>query len=185
MIISICGDPGSGKTSVTKILSERLGMPWYSMGDLRGKIARDRGITIDELNRIGETDKSTDTAVDDLQKRMGEEEDGFVIEGRLSWHFIPKSFKVFLHCEPAEAARRIFLQQRNREGGREDERRYASEADVMEEMRKRVESDARRYEKHYGVRLGDMSNFDLVLDTTGHASPEETAEQILKAVGKG
>ena len=65
MIISIGGVPGSGKTSVAKILGQRLSMAFYSMGGLRAKMATERGLTIDELNALGEKDRTTDTSVDD------------------------------------------------------------------------------------------------------------------------
>jgi cytidylate kinase len=184
MIISICGDPGSGKTSVAKLLSKGLGLPWYSMGDLRGKIASDRGITIDELNRLGIDDPSSDRAVDDLQKTMGETDDDFIIEGRLSWHFIPRSFKVLLRCRPDEAARRIFLAKQNREQGREDERQYESVEEVKTELLNRVASDAERYLKHYGIKMGVESDFDLVLDTTEHPSPDITTREIIAEAKK-
>ncbi|MBU0540313.1 AAA family ATPase, partial [Patescibacteria group bacterium] len=67
MIITISGVPGSGKTTVAKILAERLGMKFYSMGDLRGKMATERGLTIDELNKLGETEAFTDNDVDTYQ----------------------------------------------------------------------------------------------------------------------
>ena len=54
MIITISGKPGAGKTTVGKAVAARLGLEFYSMGDLRGKMASDRGLTIDELSkRIG------------------------------------------------------------------------------------------------------------------------------------
>jgi cytidylate kinase len=181
MIITISGVPGSGKTTVGKLVAERLGMPFYSVGALRGKMALDRGITLDELNRIGEDDGTTDASVDDYQKELGKTEDNFVIEGRLSWHFIPQSFKVFLDCDPHEAARRIFNARRT-ESGREDEPQYASEEEVAREIKVRIASDARRYRKYYDVDALDRSVYDLVLDTTGSAGPDAIVEQILERV---
>ncbi|TAL20049.1 hypothetical protein EPN90_01745 [Patescibacteria group bacterium] len=181
MIISIAGDPGSGKTSVARLLSGRLGWPWYSMGDLRGKMALERGLTIDELNQLGETDPATDTAVDDYARRLGETDNNFVIEGRLAWHFIPHSFKVFLSCEHKEAGRRVYGAKK-RDPSRRDEPAYSSPEEAEREIKKRIESDARRYLKHYGVVFNDQKNFDLVIDTTAHKKPEQTVEKILAAL---
>ena len=44
MIITISGWPGSGKTSVGKLLSKKLGYQFYSMGDLRGKVALEKNL---------------------------------------------------------------------------------------------------------------------------------------------
>ncbi len=179
MIITISGVPGSGKTSVAKIIAKRLGMNFYSMGGLRGKMALERGITIDELNKIGETDKTTDASVDDYQRELGIKEDNFVIEGRLSWHFIPHSVKIFLSCDPKEAARRIFSARQKSSEGRGDEPLYASAEDAEKEIKKRTASDVLRYEKYYGVDYRDPSHYDMAIDTTAMTGPEETAETIL------
>lgn len=182
MIITISGMPGSGKTSAAKLIAERLGMPFYSVGGLRGKMALDRGITIDELNKLGESDRSTDALADDYQRELGAKEDHFVIEGRLSWYFIPHSIKIFLTCDSAEAAHRIFLARRQASEGRGDEPLYATEADAAAQISQRIASDVRRYQTHYGLDYQDPSHYDLVIDTTHFQNATETAEAILAAI---
>ena len=174
MIITISGVPGSGKTSVGKILAERLGVPFYSVGGLRGKMAMDQGLTLDELNAKGETDKTTDTSVDDYQKELGEKEKDFVIEGRLSWHFIPHSFKVFLDCEPREATRRIM----GSKSERPDEILPADLEQARLWLEKRKASDMLRYRNFYGLDYTDKGNYDLFLDTTPLESAQETADLV-------
>jgi len=174
MIITISGVPGSGKTSVGKILAERLGMPFYSVGKMRGKLAMERGLTLDELNALGEKDKTTDTGVDDYQRELGQKQDNFVIEGRLSWYFIPHSFKIYLDCEPAEAARRILASQAERP----DEKLPPTVEKTRQWLDKRLASDKRRYAAIYGVDYQDQKNYDLVLNTTDSKNPEETADRL-------
>jgi cytidylate kinase len=175
MIITISGVPGSGKTTVGKIIAQKLGMPFYSVGGLRGKMALERGLTIDELNKLGETDRMTDTQVDEYQKELGTKEDGFVIEGRLSWHFIPHSFKIFLDCEPEEAAHRILASRDERP----DEELPADTESMELRIEARLASDQRRYQDIYGLDYRDKRHYDLVLDTSSLKSAEETAERIL------
>lgn len=183
MIISISGVPGSGKTSTGKILAERLGMKFYSVGGLRGKMALERGLTIDGLNKLGEKEAFTDKSVDDYQKELGQKEDNFVIEGRLSWHFVPHSFKIFLDCDPNEAARRVFEARRSKSGPkRNDEPEYKSAEDARRELDERMASDKIRYAKYYGVDYRDPGHYDLVLDTTALKGPEETADMIFNAL---
>lgn len=179
MILSLAGDPGSGKTSVAKILGERLGYRWYSMGDLRGKMAIERGMTLEEFNTMGETDASTDTIVDDYQKKLGETEDNFIIDGKLGWHFIPHSFKLFLSCDLNEAARRIFAAHLAKDGSRTDEKAAETVEEVRASLDRRIASDATRYQKHYGLIVRDKSQYDFVFDTTHCSGPQETAEKIL------
>lgn len=181
MIITLSGLPGSGKTTIAAMLAERLGVPWYSMGDLRGKMAQERGITIDQLNAIGESEAFTDKEVDDYQAKLGKSGDPFVIDGRLSWHFIPHAFKAFLSVEPAEGARRVFQAQQAH--AREDEREYASQGEAEAALRARNESDRRRYEKYYGVDPFKRDNYDLWIDTSA-LTPQQIVEAILEAVEK-
>lgn len=180
MIISIAGTPGSGKTSAAKIVAARLGFPFYSIGALRGKMAKDRGMTIDELNALGETESFTDAEVDEYQKSLGIKEDNFVIEGRLAWLFIPHSFKVFLACDPDEAAKRVFQSRKNPKEDRSDEPLYTDPASAKSEIEKRTESDNRRYQKYYGVQYQDPSHYDLVINTTDLSGPNITAGLILE-----
>lgn len=181
MIVSIGGVPGSGKTSAARILAEQLRMPYHSVGGLRAQLAHKRGITLDALNALGETDKTTDSDVDDLQRRLGETEDNFVIEGRLGWYFIPHSIKIFLTCDLDESAKRIFAA-RHATDERSDEPAYAHIEETKQAIEARMASDARRYEKWYGVNYLDPSHYDVIIDTTTSTGPERTAEQILAAL---
>ena len=90
MIITISGAPGSGKTTVARLLAKKLGYRHYSIGDLRGEIALRKGITIDELNKLGEKDPSSDREVDEYLESLGKKEDNLVIDCRMGFHFIPQ-----------------------------------------------------------------------------------------------
>lgn len=177
MILSITGLPGSGKTTIVKLLSQKLEVPWYSVGDLRGKMAKERGMTIDELNRMGETEAFTDKDVDDYQKTLGESNESFVIDGRLSWYFIPTSYKIFLRVDPDVAAERIFTA--SQKGERTDEPLYASIEEAKQFIENRIASDVRRYQKYYGVDFLDHKNYDLVIDTS-LMTPEEVVNRVIE-----
>jgi len=179
MIVTISGMPGSGKSTVGRILARRLGYRFFSAGDFRGRIALSRGITIDELNEIGRKERWTDEQVDSETKRLGETVEDLVVDGWIAFHFIPRSLKVFLDVDPGTGARRICKDQRP------DERRVSSEKEALAMLRKRVVETVRRYRRHYGVDITDRRNYDLVIDTTG-IGPEEAARRIENAViGKG
>jgi len=182
MIITISGVPGSGKTSVAKIIAGKLGVPFYSAGAIRGQMALDRGLTLDELNELGEREAFTDHDVDEYQRKLGESGEEFVIEGRLSWHFIPKAFKIFLDCDLNEAAKRVFSARTLPGENRDDERMYADVEDTKAALATRMDSDDRRYRKYYSLDYRDPANFDLVLDTTTLPSPEATAEKVMEAL---
>lgn len=172
MIITVSGLPGSGKSTVAKRLAQELGYRFFSMGDLRGKAALERGLTIDQFNALPE---NTDEIVDAYQKKLGETEDNLVIDGRISWHFIPTSFKVFLDVDPQVGAERIFAGKRG--ANRADEPEYVDVAHVRDTLAARVASDTERYKKHYGIDFADRSVYDLVIDTS-RQTPDETAAAV-------
>lgn len=174
MIITISGLPGSGKSTVGKRLAKQLGYRFYSMGDLRGKMAMERGMSIDQLNKLGESEVWTDQEADEYQKKLAQTEDNFVIDGRLSWHFIPQSFKVFLTVDVEEGARRIFKRQRP------DEPPVTSVQEMAAQIRARIASDNTRYQKWYGVQFNDPKNYDVVINTTRGGQKQVVKEIVAR-----
>jgi len=120
----------------------------------------ERGMTIDELNEIGKKESWTDKEVDEFQKKLGKKEDQFIIEGWLSFYFIPHSFKVFLDVNPEAAEKRIFKNQRP------DEEPQESAREVLKMVKKRMAESQKRYKKYYGVDCFYEECYDLVINTT-------------------
>lgn len=174
MIVTISGRAGSGKSTVAKLLSQKLGYAHYSIGDLRRHIAHERGMSLEAYNALGERDRSTDRDPDEYQKRLGREQDNFVIDGRLSFHFIPHSLKVFLDARLEVRAERVFRDERKAE-------HFHSLEDAKRALLERERSDAHRYQSYYGLDCNDHQHYDLVIDTS--AIPvEEVVERILAFV---
>ena len=172
MIITITGTPGSGKTSVGKVLAERLKYDHVSMGDIRGEIAKRHGITIDELNAIGSREPWTDKEPDEDLRTMGKERDNLVIDTRTGFFFIPHSFKIFLSCDINIAAKRIFKDQR------EDEKKHDTVQGVKDMITQRMDDDRTRFKKWYDIDVNEMSHYDYVLDST-KLTVDETADIIM------
>lgn len=177
MIITLSGKAGSGKTTIGREVAKRLGYKFYSMGDLRGEIAQRRGITIDELNKIGEKEDWTDKEVDDYQEKLGKKEDNFVVDGWTSFHFIPHSVKIFLDVDLDLAAERIFKNQRP------DEKKANSVEEVKKTISNRMKESNERYKKYYSIDIYDLSNYDVVIDSTG-MSVEEEIDAVLDYIKK-
>ncbi len=171
MIITISGTAGAGKSTVAKEVAKRLDLKHYSNGDFMREIAQKKGVTVLELNKIAETDKSIDKELDDRLVKLGKEENNFVIDSRLGFHFIPSSFKVFLDAGIHERATRVFGDQR----GTEDN---ITLHDTKDKMIEREKSESVRYSQLYGVNHLDYDNYDLVVDTT-HMTVKEVVEKVL------
>ncbi len=175
MIITLSGMPGSGKNTVAGILAKKLGFKHFSVGDLRGKMAIERGLTLDEFNVLGEKKDFTDKDVDEHQTELGKKEDDFIIDGRLSWYFIPNSIKVYLDIELKEGAKRIVKTKRP------DEKEYKTTGEALKVINLRVASDRKRYKKWYDIDCYDQKHYDLIVDTT-NLTPEQVANKILEHI---
>lgn len=176
MIITLSGYAGSGKSTVGNLLAEQLNYERYSMGDLFGKMAQEKGMTIEEFNALSETRDDIDKEIDDYATKLGKEEDNFILDGWIAWNFIPQGLNVFLTVDEDEAAKRILSHAK--EGGRADEPEYETVEDVKTAVQTRVASHASRFMEYYGIKWDDLDKMDLVIDTTS-IPPEEVVRQII------
>lgn len=188
MIITISGTSGSGKSTVAKILQEKLSAERIYVGGIRRDIARQKGMTLAELNVYAQTHPETDVDVDEkaaAEARLLEKKSKIVIvEGRSQFHFLPESVKVFIKVEPKVGAQRIWNDlQRKATRQERNEGNITSLTETERSLEEREESDARRFRKYYGINPRDESNYDLILDSTKQ-SAEEIAQKILKFVKK-
>ena len=181
MILTISGLSGSGKSTLAKNLAKELGLKHYSAGGLLREISEKRGLTLMQLHDLMEKDKSIDLELDKKTAELGKKEDNFVIDGRVAWHFIPNSVKIFVKIDLRTAAERIFEDIKKGKEERQHEQEHKSLEQTMEKMKQRNEMNGRRYEKLYGINYLDEKNYDLVLDTT-KASREETLERALEKI---
>jgi CMP/dCMP kinase len=176
MIISINGPAGSGKSTVAKKLADILGWPFYNMGGIRRQKAKERGMTLMEYNKLGETDPSTDFEVDEYLQTLAQNEDNFIIDSRTAWHFIPNSVKIYIDVDEREAANRVFKELQENQARNEDSGLKSVE-DVLASQQERKKCDIARYEKYYGIDMYDMANYDFVIDSTNL-----TREQVFNNV---
>jgi cytidylate kinase len=91
MKITITGKPGSGKSTVAGILAQKLNCKYCSIGDLRGEIAQEHGLTIDELNEIGKKESWVHKKADEKTIEIGKTKENYIVEGWIAYHFIPHS----------------------------------------------------------------------------------------------
>lgn len=178
MIITIGGQAGSGKSTVGRIVAEKLGYRYYSIGDMRREMASKRGMTLGEFNKMGEKEEFTDKEVDDFQRELGKKGDNLVINGRTSYYFIPDSFKVYLKADIEKRAERVLG-----DSGRKGEE-YKNIEEVKEKLKERDGCDLKRYLKFYGIDPSDESSYDLVVDTSG-ITAEQVAGLILDFLRRG
>jgi len=171
-IITITGDLGSGKSTVSEILCKRLGYSYIYTGKIQREIAERYDMTTLELNRYSETHPEIDAEIDATFLALGEQSD-LVVDSRMAWHFIPNSFKVYLATDLMVAAQRI-----SGDMARKNEK-YVTLEDAAAQIQARKISENKRYLDLYGVDCADFANFDLIVNTSDF-SPEEVADIIIR-----
>ncbi len=177
MNITITGNLGSGKSSIAKILKER-GYEIFSTGQIFRQLAMDKGLSVEEFNKqvneaASKGDRSVDKMIDDTTTKIGEEKDMIVFDSRLAWHFAPRSFKVFVITDIDEASRRVY-----NDSVRANSESYNSQEECRKALINRQRLETVRYKEIYGIDYYDMSNYNLVIEST-NAAPIELAGEIL------
>jgi len=172
--ITITGDLGSGKSLAARMLMEATGFTLYSTGKIQREIAHQHGMSTLDLNRYAETHPEIDSEIDGYSIKLGRSDESLIVDSRLAWFFIPASFKIYLAVDVAVAAQRIYG-----DTGRQSEA-YSDLAAAREQILARKSSENKRFLERYGADCTDMSQYDLVLDTSA-LTPEQVLARILDA----
>ena len=155
MRITISGLPGSGTTTVAKLLSEELSVELISAGEMFRQIAKEKKLQLEHFNKLAETDDDFDRQIDERQGEDAMKRENVIVEGRLSGFFVPDAdLKIWLKAPAEIRARRIAA----REGIAYEE--------ALSAMKKRECSENNRYEQYYGINLNDLFIYDLMIDSS-------------------
>jgi cytidylate kinase len=166
--IAISGKSGCGNTTVSRLVAAQLGFRVvnYTFKDL----AKDKGMTFDEICLLAETDSQYDLTIDRMQVQLARE-GGCVLGSRLAiWLLRETAFTVYLQAALEVRAARIA-------------KREGKELSVaMGETKERDRRDHDRYARLYGYDVNDFGFAVLVVDAG--RSPDEIAREIVtRAVG--
>ena len=170
--ITISGTPGSGKSTVTKLLGEKFGLKCVYSGEIFRNLAKKYKMPLAEFGRFCEKNEKIDKELDDQQLKHLKKGD-VIVEGRIAgWiaylNNIP-TVKVLLNADIATRAKRIV----NREKGDVKKRK--------QEILQRERSEATRYKNYYNIDLKDTSIYDIVIDTSDK-TPDEIVDIILQEI---
>ncbi|HPE88362.1 MAG TPA: cytidylate kinase family protein [Spirochaetia bacterium] len=169
-IIAISGKSGCGNSTVSRLVTERLGRQlvnytFHTMAD-------EMGVPFAKLLEMAKADPSYDRRLDERQVEMAHRGD-CVIGSRLAiWLVRDAELKVYLLASSDVRARRI----QQREGG--------EYADVLAFTKRRDESDRERYLSIYGIDNDRYDFADLVINTE-RLSAERIADVVIAAIGRG
>ncbi len=176
-IITIGGMIGSGKSTVARILAEKLGYQHFSGGDYMRMMAQEREVSFEELHKMAEEDPTIDQEIDRRQQEFFAQHDHIVVDSRLGFYWVPEAFHVILTLDPEVAAKRVFADMQN------NPLRSTEKTVTIEDAKKAIEARATsnqiRYQKLYGIEnYCDTKHFDFIIDTE-HINQEKVAQKII------
>ena len=179
MNITITGRPCSGKSTIAKLIAEKHNFKRIGVGDIFKEEAKKRNMSAEEFNAYCMKDPSFDFFIDNQTRKLGEElvDKDIIFDSRMAWHFVPKSFKVFVDLNDEEMARRLV------NSDREGKEKFSDLKAAKESLLNRERLEVERYKKLYNADLSDLSNFDFVIDSS-NKTPEELEEKVWKAYQK-
>jgi CMP/dCMP kinase len=169
-LVAVAGLPGTGTTTLCRLLSARIGQPHVYAGQLFRDMAKEHGMSVTEFGDYAEAHPEVDT---ELDKRMIEvaRKGGVVLEGRMvAWHIRQAhapALKVLLEAPEEVRARRVA----DREGAKDWRA-------VLTENRHREASEAKRYREIYGFDPNDPRHYDVVIDSSTR-TPDEIANAVM------
>ncbi len=169
-VITISGNPGSGKSTVAKLLEEKLNIKYIYSGMIFRELAKEYKMSLEEFGKYCEEHKNIDVELDNRQLEILKN-GNVILEGRLAGWLAYKNkipaFKVSIIADLDIRVKRVV----NREKGDIKKRK--------KEIIEREKSESTRYKKYYNIDLKDNSIYDLVIDS-GDKTPEEIVDVILK-----
>ena len=171
-IITIAEDLASGKSRVTDKLKNDLNFEIYRNGEYVRKLAKEKGLDITSFNAYLKEHPEIDEQIEKSASLYADTHDNLIVDARLGWYSIPESFKVYLKVDIDIAAKRAFNDEK-----RKETERFDTIEEQKQDIIKRFKMENERFFKLYGIHKEDMSNYDLVVDTSNNTI-EESAELI-------
>jgi len=157
MQITVSGLPGSGTTTLSRLLAEYYELELVSSGEIFRRMAKERGMSLAEFGALAEKDPSIDLDIDKNQKSIIHTQDNLILESRLAGHMaegVPNVLKIWIKAPTLTRVKRI--------------QRREKSVSFDEELAKTVErekSEALRYKNYYGIDITDLSIYDIVIDS--------------------
>jgi len=157
MQITVSGLPGSGTTTLSRLLAEYYELELISSGEIFRKMAKERGMSLAEFGALAERNPSIDLDIDKNQKSIIHTQDNIILESRLAGHMaqgVPNVLKIWIKAPLLTRVKRI--QRREKSISFDGE---------LEKTVEREKSEALRYKNYYGIDITDLSIYDIVIDS--------------------
>lgn len=169
-LVAVAGLPGTGTTTLCRILAKRLELPHVYAGQFFREMAKEHNMDLVAFGEYAEAHPEVDTELDRRMMDVAKQR-GVIIEGRMSaWQLDEAGvggLKVLLEAPEDVRAKRVA----GREGVEDVQK-------ILVENRHREASEAKRYREYYGFDPNDPRHYDLVIDSSDK-TPDEIADIVV------
>jgi radical S-adenosyl methionine domain-containing protein 2 len=169
--ITLSGEVASGKTTVGKIIANRIGFEFTSIGEKTRLKAESLGLSIAEFQRKCLSNPKLDREMDAAFSKHCNSTNDLIIDYRLGFHFVRDSFHVFLRVSEKTAIERV------KNAGRSNETHIT--------VSERNQSFRQQFLSTYNVDYTKQDCYDLIVDVEDFKGPEEIADYILTQLRTG
>ena len=168
--ITIGGPHGTGKSTYAKIISKELGIRYVSAGQLFRDLAREKGVTLEELSKEAAEHSEIDQMIDERSTEEAKK-GGVVIEGQLAAWMARNTAQVRICLKAPDRVRFTRIAHRDN----------ITHETAKRQTREREQTQRSRYRRYYGIDVDDMSVYNLILDT-GNRSVESVSGELLSRI---
>jgi len=169
LVIAVSGLHGSGKSTYARAMAKAFGLRFTSAGLFFRRIARERGLTLEQLTEEAKNDLKVDRLIDKMTKQEAEK-GNVVLDGQLSaWMSREKADVKMFFTAPDEIR---FDRIAKRDGVSFE----AAKKQTL--MREAVQKE--RFMRLYGIDPSDLSIYDVIFDTSLQSIEENI--KLLKGI---
>ena len=168
--ITLSGEVASGKSTIGKLLAEKLSYTFISIGNQTRAYAEQQGKCIVEFQRDCLNNPELDKEIDSKFSSECNSKKQLIIDYRLGFKFIENAFHICLKISEEVAQNRL-----SKEG-------RVNETHVT--LQERNASFRNQFQSTYAIDYMEESNYDLIVYVEQFKSAEEIAEYIIKTIGQ-
>lgn len=168
--ITLSGEVASGKSTIGKLLADKLNFRFVSIGNRTRDCAKSLGIDIVTFQKQCLSNPEIDKSIDKQFSAECNSSGNLVIDYRLGFKFIRNSFNIFLKVSEESAIERLKAANRANE--------------THQTLRLRNQSFKNQFQNSYGIDYTVESHYDLVINVADYQSPDEIVQFIINSLPK-
>jgi len=177
MLITISGLHGTGKSTIGKLLAEKLDLDYYSTGDAFRSLASEKHMSLEEFSKYVEKNPQIDKELDQKILEIASEKNDLIIDSLLSGYLLKDNADYTILLEaPLEIRIRRMMDR--------DDENYQKK---LKETKLREMSEISRFKELYGIDIANeqlkKEIFDIIINTKD-LSIEQVFNNIIRELQK-